>query len=462
MKHLLHDVQEKLSMKFVKHLALAALTAALLAACGGGGNGDQSNRVSYSAVVNFGDSLSDPGAYKVGPIAQVGGLFTVNGIGGAIGSDPTPSYVWPQLVAASIVGTPSCAARVGYGTVPVAVPGCTNYAQGGSRVTDPNGPGRSGGALTEPVAAQIQNFLALPANGGAFKGTELVTVMAGANDMFAQSDILTAAATKVGNDTGNAAFATSIITQLVTAAPAANRAAAQATIGAAVMGAAQAANATPTSIITAAIVAAATDAGMNGYTNPAATLANAPTLGATAQAAATTQGNTAAATYVGTTGITIATAGMSAAAKELADNVKLILSKGAKKVVVLNIPDASQTPYGVSSGQAPLVLAMTQAFNARLKAELTGVAGVLQLDAFAENQKQFANPAQFGLTNVKDMVCKAGPTNPTGTSLLCNPSNILAGDTSRYMFADSVHPTPYSHKLLAQFVTKELVLAGWL
>ena len=449
-------------MKFVKHLALASLTAALLVACGGGGNGDQSNRVSYSAVVTFGDSLSDPGAYKVGPIAQAGGMFTVNGIGGAIGSDPTPSYVWPQLVSAALVGTPSCAARVGYGTAPVAVPGCTNYAQGGARVTDPNGPGHSGGALTEPVAAQIQNFLALPANGGAFKGTELVTVMAGANDMFAQSDILTAAATKVGNDTGNAAFATSIITQLVTAAPAANRAAAQATIGAAVMGAAQAANATPTSIITAAIVAAATDAGMNGYTNPAATLANAPTLGATAQAAATTEGNTAAATYVGTTGITIATAGMSAAAKELADNVKLILSKGAKKVVVLNIPDASQTPYGVSSGQAPLVLAMTQAFNARLKAELTGVAGVLQLDAFAENQKQFANPAQFGLTNVKDMVCKAGPTNPTGTSLLCNPSNILAGDTSRYMFADSVHPTPYSHKLLAQFVTKELVLAGWL
>jgi phospholipase/lecithinase/hemolysin len=25
-----------------------------------------------------------------------------------------------------------------------------------------------------------------------------------------------------------------------------------------------------------------------------------------------------------------------------------------------------------------------------------------------------------------------------------------------------VHPTPYGHKLLAQLVTKELVLAGWL
>ncbi len=449
-------------MKFVKHLALASMTAALLVACGGGGNGDQSNRVSYSAMVTFGDSLSDPGAYKVGQIAQVGGLFTVNLIGGAIGSDPTPSYVWPQLVAASILGTPSCAARVGYGTVPVIVPGCTNYAQGGSRVTDPNGTGHAGGALTESVAAQIQNFLALPANGGAFKGTELVTVMAGANDMFAQSDILTAAATKVGSDAGNTAFITSIITQLVTAAPAANRAGAQATIGVAAMGAAQAPNATPTTIIVAAITAAATDAAINGYNNAAATVANAANLGTTAQTAATAQGNAAAATYVGTTGIGIATAGMSTAAKEMADNVKLMLSKGAKKVVVLNIPDASQTPYGVSSGQAPLVLAMTQAFNARLKAELTGVAGVLLLDAFAENQKQFANPAQFGLTNVKDPVCKAGPTNTTGTSLLCNPSNVIAGDTSRYMFADGVHPTPYAHKLLAQFVTKELVLAGWL
>jgi phospholipase/lecithinase/hemolysin len=228
------------------------------------------------------------------------------------------------------------------------------------------------------------------------------------------------------------------------------------------MGAAQAPNATPTTIIVAAITAAATDAAINGYSNAAATVANAANLGTTAQTAATAQGNAEAASYVTKTGIGIATAGMSTAAKELADNVKLILSKGAKKVVVLNIPDASQTPYGVSSGQAPLVLAMTQAFNARLKAELTGVAGVLLLDAFAENQKQFANPVQFGLTNVKDPVCKAGPTNTTGTSLLCNPSNVIAGDTSRYMFADSVHPTPYAHKLLAQFVTKELVLAGWL
>jgi phospholipase/lecithinase/hemolysin len=30
------------------------------------------------------------------------------------------------------------------------------------------------------------------------------------------------------------------------------------------------------------------------------------------------------------------------------------------------------------------------------------------------------------------------------------------------MFADSVHPTPFSHKLLAQYVVKALITAGWL
>jgi len=49
-----------------------------------------------------------------------------------------------------------------------------------------------------------------------------------------------------------------------------------------------------------------------------------------------------------------------------------------------------------------------------------------------------------------------------GSSLVCKPSNLIAGDTSRYLFADDVHPTPYGHKLLAQLVNKELILAGWL
>jgi hypothetical protein len=451
-------------MRFVKQLALGSITALLLAACGGGS--EQAAKVTYSSVVSFGDSLSDPGAYKVGPIALAGGMFTVNGITGAIGASTAPSYVWPQLVAAAIVGTPSCAARVGFAGAVAPVPGCTNYAQGGSRVTDANGSGHSTGALTEPVVAQIQNFLALPANAGKFKGTELITVQGGANDMFAQADILTAAATAAGTAAGNAAFMPAIISRLSAGAPTGTtRTAAQTAITTAVVGAS---SGTATQMIGAAIAAALTDAGTNGYTNAIANAAAADSgaalvAGATADASAA--GATAGASYAAGTGAVIALANMSTAGKELADAVKSMLANGAKKIVVLNIPDASQTPYGVSAGpqQQPLILAMTQSFNARLKAELAGVSGVLFIDAFAENQKQFSTPAQFGLTNVKDKVCKVDSvTNPTGSSLFCNPTNVITGDTSRYLFADGVHPTPYGHKLLAQFVNKELVLAGWL
>ncbi len=451
-------------MRFVKQLALGSITVVLLAACGGGS--EQAAKVTYSSVVSFGDSLSDPGAYKVGQIALAGGMFTVNGISGAIGASTAPSYVWPQLVAAAIVGTPSCAARVGFAGVVAPVPGCTNYAQGGSRVTDANGSGKSTGALTEPVVAQIQNFLALPANAGKFKGTELITVQGGANDMFAQADILTAAATAAGTAAGNAAFMPAIISRLAAGASAgATRTAAQTAITTAVV---SAGNQTVAQLIGVAIGAALTHAGTNGYTNAVANAAagdSGAALVAGATADANAAGAAAGATYAAGAGAVTALTNMSTAGKELADAVKSMLANGAKKVVVLNIPDASQTPYGVSAGpqQQPLILAMTQSFNTRLKAELAGVSGVLFIDAFAENQKQFAMPAQFGLSNVTDKVCKVDSvTNPSGSSLFCNPSNVIAGDTSRYLFADGVHPTPYGHKLLAQFVNKELVLAGWL
>jgi phospholipase/lecithinase/hemolysin len=68
---------------------------------------------------------------------------------------------------------------------------------GGSRVTDPNGIGKSGGALTVPVKTQIANHLARFGN---FKGTELVTVFAGANDIFTQFGVFAAKATQNGID----------------------------------------------------------------------------------------------------------------------------------------------------------------------------------------------------------------------------------------------------------------------
>jgi phospholipase/lecithinase/hemolysin len=250
--------------------------------------------------------------------------------------------------------------------------GCTNYAQGGARVTNPVGPGNKNlgeanavlGQLTVPIVTQVANHLA--ASGGSFSGKELVTVMAGGNDIF----------------------------------------------------------------INFAVFGGSVQAGMP----------------ATAAA-------TAAVTAMGTAGA------------ELAAYVKSqILAKGAKSVLVVNLPDVSKTPFGVSlESAAPTVInTMVQAFNSQLQAGLAGTTAVV-VDAYTASREQFANPAQFGVSNSTTPACNlAAAANPLASSLVCSAANVIAGDVSRYYFADSVHPTPYGYKLLAQLVSRSMAQAGWL
>lgn len=216
-------------MRQFKILGAAMAAALLVAACGGGSDDAvvQAPAIQYTSLVSFGDSLSDVGTYKVGTVAALGGgTYSVNGITGAIGDSPTPSKNWTELIAAQIGVAAPCPAQTGLDglggfSVPVVDhPGCTNYAQGGARVTDPVGPGNKllGGAnatlgqLTVPIVTQISNHLT--AVGGSFSGTELVTVLAGANDVFRLLGNLVANATAAGNAAGGAAFVASLTGQL--------------------------------------------------------------------------------------------------------------------------------------------------------------------------------------------------------------------------------------------------------
>lgn len=380
-------------MRQFKILGVAMATALLVAACGGGGDGDQAPAVKFTSMVSFGDSLSDVGTYKVGTVAALGGgLYSVNGVGGALGASPTPTNNWTALIAAQ-AGLPApCPAQTGLDgaasqgfSVPVVNhAGCYGYAQGGALVTKPVGPGNKllGGAnailgqLTVPVVTQIGNHLA--AVGGKFTGTELVTVMAGGNDTFID---------------------------LATIAP---------TV-AALMG---------------------------------------PPYNMT-QEAATTKASTDAVVAMGTAGA------------ELAAYVKtLIVGKGAKYVAVVNLPDVSKTPFAYAQNTATqgLINTMVTAFNTQLTNGLSGTSGVIIVDAYTDNRNQAVDPASYALTNVKDTACNLASPSPNalGSSLVCNASNVIAGDTSHYLFADTVHPTPYGYKLLAQLVTKSMVFAGWL
>jgi outer membrane lipase/esterase len=193
--------------------ALTALAAGLLSACGGSdpdvaGSGEPEGaptaKGSFTAVVSFGDSLSDIGTYA--PATSLTGNGVAPYFGGKFTTNSATAKVWVENLSTTL-GIVTTAAEVGFGTSSVKCPAalssatlastCTAYGQGGSRVTDPNGIGKTGGALTVPVKTQIANHLARFTS---FKASDLIMVWGGNNDAFAQFGIFSAAATQIQTD----------------------------------------------------------------------------------------------------------------------------------------------------------------------------------------------------------------------------------------------------------------------
>ena len=457
--------------------ALAVLAAAVLAGCGGASGGDQTLKVKYTAQVSFGDSLSDVGSYAVGTVlAKGGGKFTINGDNTKINPELTGKN-WTEHLAAQFGLAAPCAAETGLegnALKGLAVPrvkhaGCYGYAMGGSRVTNPVGPnnkatGSALGALTVPVVTQIANHLAV--SGGKFSGTEAVFVMAGGNDVLFQLGALQAGATAAGQAAGAAAGAQAFATNLTMAlaAGATNPTTAAAAIGGAIKTASAAPGATSATIVGAAVQAAV----IAGNTAVASAAVYGP-LVAKAQADATVTGNAAGAKagadYAAAQGPALVAA-MKQAGTELVALVKdQIIAKGANYVIVNNLPDVAGTPSGLSkdANTKALINAMVSAFNGELSGGLSANAKVLLVDVFAVSHDQGTNPGPYGLTNVSETACDlSAPGNILGSSLVCNGTNLKAGDVSHYSYADDVHPTPFNNLLLARYVAKDMVVRGWL
>lgn len=455
------------------------LAAALLSGCNGDDDAapapvpvppvEPAPKPHFSAQISFGDSLSDVGTYAVGTVKTLGGgKFTINGDNTRLNPAFT-GLTWIEVMAARLGLPAPCAAQTGLDgnmalgfSVPVQNhAGCFGYGQGGSRVTNPVGPnnkltGSALGALTVPVKTQIANHLAL--SGGKFKPDDLVLVMAGGNDMLFQLGALQAGATAAGQAAGAKQYFDSLVPLLAAGATAPSTAAV------AIRGAVSIELARPgssqASATAAAVGAAAAQPGNGGVGDVAV---YGPMVMA-AQADAATAGAAAGNKYAVDQGPNLVTA-LTLAGAELATLVKSqVLANGARYVVVNNLPDVAQTPAGRSmpADTQVLMAAMAQAFNAQLSSALSAETGVLLVDVYALTQQAAANPSAFGLTNVTDTACDLTVgKNALGSSLVCNGTNLKAGDVSRYAYADDVHPTPYFYAQLATQVEEKMVLRGW-
>jgi outer membrane lipase/esterase len=155
------------------------------------------------------------------------------------------------------------------------------------------------------------------------------------------------------------------------------------------------------------------------------------------------------------------------AAVELASAINSkIIGKGARYVVVLNIPDIAITPMAAhfDASTRGLVDIMVNTFNYQLNYGVGSNAKVLYVDAYTQSYSQYVNPGAYGLSNVTDTACDLSPDkNMFASSIICNAGNLAPGvnENNTYLFADLVHPTPYGYGLIADLVTNEMAHKGW-
>jgi phospholipase/lecithinase/hemolysin len=160
------------------------------------------------------------------------------------------------------------------------------------------------------------------------------------------------------------------------------------------------------------------------------------------------------------------------AAAELAGQVQRIVDKGAWRVVVLNVPDISDTPFGNAPTTAPvrdLIANMVQVFNGTLGAAL-GPTGAVLLDYRSEFANVISNPGAYHVRELNVPACDpvkiAAITNGAeqgGSSLFCSRQTLVQNAAPvTYLFADGVHPTTLGHIITARFVLIEIWRRGLL
>jgi outer membrane lipase/esterase len=363
-------------MKNLTTSTAAALRASAVFICGLGlaaaitSCGSSDDKPQFTSIVVFGSSLSDVGSYKTGAIeAAGGGRSTIN-----------PGKIWVEHLAdAANVGIK--AGMVGFaGTSTICPKGaCTGWAQGGSRITNPNGVSKSLGLLTVPVVQQMDLQLAQKSS---YSANDLVIVASGPNDVYVLADGIAAT--------------------------------------------------------TAALVATGV----------------AP---ATAQAQAL-QG---------------VSAGVVTAGNELVDAIeKKILAKGATYVAILTSDDIVGTPTaaGLGATNTAIVSQLIALLNSTIADGIKAKnLAVVTIDTSSFTKLVLADPAAYGIANKTDAACDpakiALATNglvTTGNALLCSAATLKAGaNADTWMYADTAHYASRMHKLLSEFVVRELAIKGW-
>ena len=137
-------------------------------------------------------------------------------------------------------------------------------------------------------------------------------------------------------------------------------------------------------------------------------------------------------------------------ADALESSLTTLVTAGARRFVVANLPPLGETPFIQGLGIPGLSTAAdewTSAFNAELQSDLSnlqsdhsGVTAVL-VDVAGLFQQIVHSPSTYGFVNTTNAV---GPLIPESAFL----SSVTATCSQNYLFFDGVHPTTKGHQLV--------------
>lgn len=165
---------------------------------------------------------------------------------------------------------------------------------------------------------------------------------------------------------------------------------------------------------------------------------------------------------------------MQALANRLVDHIKSdALDKGAKRVVVLNMPDVSRSPRFAAllanrddaATLSSLTSAWVSSYNRQLQTRLSVHTNrVLVIDFYGVLNTWLDQPRAFGLSDNRTPACPVTGTDSNGLpkyNLATCMAAILPAGWESHVFSDGFHGTPRIHQLLAQTVLHAMQIKGW-
>ncbi len=154
------------------------------------------------------------------------------------------------------------------------------------------------------------------------------------------------------------------------------------------------------------------------------------------------------------------------AARDLATDIRRLVSNGARRVLVLSPYNLGKTPWATAVSKTTLLENLSREFYDELVVQIADLnENVLVVDARLQMNSLVASTS-YNATTLACTTATTGSAQGIGTGLLQVDSSLcsaavsgnLAGsyNASTFLFADRVYPTPLAHRSLGDYARDKL------